>query len=74
MAAPPRQMSGFVRLVEDSNMLVIEAPSQYMPTILKRIQRLDQPVPQVELEAIVCVVSPDSGFRFGLDWEHAVGT
>ena len=72
MAAPPRQMTGFVRLVEDSNMLVIEAPNQYMPTILERIRRLDQPVPQVELEAIVCVVSPDSGFRFGLDWEHAV--
>lgn len=72
LAAPPAQMVKFVRVVEDSNTLVIEAPTQYAGLILERIRRLDRPVPQVELEAIVCVVSPDSGFRFGLDWGHAL--
>lgn len=72
MAAPPQQMVPFVRLVETNNLLVIEAPTQFMPIILERLEALDQPVPQVELEAIVCVVSPDCGFRFGLDWSHAV--
>ncbi|MFN9981793.1 MAG: protein transporter, partial [bacterium] len=28
----------------------------------------------MELEAIVCVVSPDSSFRFGVDWGHVVGS
>ncbi len=41
--------------------------------ILERLEELDQPVPQIELEAIVCVTSPDKGFRFGLDWGHVVG-
>ncbi|MEN1681105.1 MAG: hypothetical protein AAGJ46_16075 [Planctomycetota bacterium] len=72
LAAPPKQMLRFVRVVEDANVLVIEAPTQHMGFILERIRRLDQPTPQVELEAIVCVVSPDSGFRFGLDWGRAV--
>lgn len=71
LAAPPQQMLKFVRVVENTNALVIEAPTQHARMILERIRRLDQPVPQVELEAIVCVVSPDSGFRFGLDWGHA---
>ncbi|MCA9262046.1 MAG: hypothetical protein KDA61_22670, partial [Planctomycetales bacterium] len=31
LAAVPQQMSRFVRTVENSNLLVIEAPSQYMP-------------------------------------------
>lgn len=72
MAAPPRQMARFVREVKDSDTLVIEAPTQYANMILDRIKQLDQPVPQVELEAIICVVAPDSSFRFGLDWGHAV--
>ncbi len=72
LAAPPRQMVKYVREVKDSNTLVIEAPTQYAGMILDRIRQLDQPVPQVELEAIICVVAPDSSFRFGLDWGHAV--
>ncbi len=51
----------------------MDAPHDIRQDILKRFRELDQPVPQVELEAIVCVVSPDSGFRFGLDWGHVVG-
>ncbi len=72
MVAPPLQMASFVRLVEGSNVLIIEAPTQYLDLILARLESLDQPVPQVELEAIICVVSPDCGFRFGVDWDHAV--
>lgn len=72
LAAPPKQMLPYLRLVESSDSLIIEAPEQHLGMILERLERLDRPIPQVELEAIVCVVSPDSGFRFGLDWQHAV--
>ena len=29
-------------------------------------------MPQVELEAIICVISPDCSSRFGVDWDHTV--
>lgn len=69
---PPR-FKPYLHSLPDRNLIVIDAPHEIGQDILKRIQELDQPVPQVELEAIVCVVSPDKGFRFGLDWGHVVG-
>ena len=65
------RQQAFVREVESANMLVIEAPAKDAATIMRRLRQLDQPVPQVVLEAIVCVVSPDCGFRFGIDWSHS---
>ena len=70
--APPVQLKKYVRLIEEANVLLIDAPHQFAELIVDRIRALDQPVPQVELEAIVCVVEPDSSFRFGIDWNHAV--
>jgi type IV pilus assembly protein PilQ len=69
---PPR-FKPFLHASIERNIVIVDAPQEIRQDIVKRLRELDQPVPQVELEAIVCVVSPDSGFRFGLDWGHAVG-
>jgi type II secretory pathway component GspD/PulD (secretin) len=72
LATTPRSMKDFVREVEGANALLIYAPKQYNQLLLEQFQRLDQPIPQVVLEAVICVVSPDCGFRFGVNWGHAV--
>lgn len=68
----PDRLQPFVRVVENRNQVMIEAPAALAESILQQLNESDEPVPQVMLEAIICVVSPDSGFRFGLDWAHAV--
>ncbi len=72
LATLPDTLAIFAQHVEGSNLILIDAPEQIGAEIRRRLQRIDQPVPQVVLEAIICVVSPDSGFQFGLDWGHAV--
>lgn len=62
----------FVRSVEAQNQIVVEAPAKIAEAIYQELVDLDQPSPQVMLEAIICVVEPNSGFRFGLDWGRAV--
>jgi len=72
MDTTPRSMKDFVLEVDGANTLVIYAPERHARLLLDRYTHLDQPVPQVLLEAIICVVSPDCGFRFGVNWGHAV--
>lgn len=62
----------FVRAVDNRNYVLIQAPEEIASNIEQLLHSFDNPVPQVELEAIVCVVSPDQGFKSGLDWGHAV--
>ncbi|MCC9642163.1 type II and III secretion system protein [Rhodopirellula sp. JC740] len=62
----------YVTVVEQAKTMLVEAPPTIANDIIERFQTIDQPIPQVVLEAIICVVSPDSGFQFGLDWQHAV--
>lgn len=69
---PPR-FKPYIQTSTERNIAIIDAPRAIGHDILQRLQEIDQPIPQVELEAIVCVVSPDSGFRFGVDWGHVVG-
>jgi len=69
---PPRYVP-FIQSSPQRNIVVIEAPIRIVDEVLCRLQELDSPIPQVELEVLVCVVSPDSGFKFGLDWGHVVG-
>lgn len=68
----PSRFQDFYQASDDHNLIVIEAPAEISCEILARLQELDQPVQQVVLEAIVCVSAPDSGFRFGMDWNHAL--
>lgn len=68
----PERDQKFLQLVDARNRILIEAPEEIAQRLFARLQELDTPIPQVELEAIVCVVAPDSGFKSGLDWNHAV--
>jgi type II secretory pathway component GspD/PulD (secretin) len=68
----PQRFKPYVSVAEKRNMIIVEAPPAKLQEIHERLQRFDQPVPQVVLEAIVCVISPESGFRSGLDWGHAL--
>lgn len=68
---PPR-FKDFYQVSDDRNIIIIDAPEMIGQDIEARLQELDQPVQQVVLEAIVCVTSPESNFRFGMDWNHVV--
>ncbi|MEZ6123097.1 MAG: hypothetical protein R3C49_07990 [Planctomycetaceae bacterium] len=68
----PERDRQFIQAIENRNRILIEAPPAIASQLLQRLQQFDTPIPQVELEAIVCVVAPDHGFRSGLDWGHAV--
>ncbi len=68
----PVGVAKYVQIIDGANLIMVEAPVQIAREIVDRFASIDQPIPQVILEAIICVVSPDSGFQFGLDWQHAV--
>ncbi len=68
----PDRETQYLTVIDKRNLIVVEAPRELAEPILKRLQDSDTPIPQVELEAIVCVISPERGFRSGLDWGHAV--
>lgn len=72
IAMLPEKHRLFVRSTEKKNLLLIEAPQALCDEIVDRFREVDIPVPQIQLEAIVCFISPDSGLRYGLDWNHAV--
>ena len=71
-ALVPKRLSPFFQVADDRNLIAIEAPKAIGEDLLNRLQELDQPVQQVVLEAIVCVSAPDSGFKFGVDWNHTL--
>ena len=70
IALLPSRHTPFVRNVEKRNLIVIEAPHDAAQQILSQLQNADQPVPQIMIEAVVCVVQPDKGLQFGMDWNH----
>ncbi len=68
----PERLRPYIQIGENWNIIVVDGPETIGQEIVNRLRDLDQPVPQVLLEAIICVVSPDSGFRFGIDWTHSL--
>lgn len=60
----------FVRVAAKRNMVIVEAPTEIANQIVHELQLFDRPVPQVVLEAMVIVVAPDSGFKFGVNLKH----
>ncbi len=72
LSTVPKSLEKFVNSIEGNNLILVEAPRGIRQQLVDRFVSIDQPVPQVVLEAIICVVSPDSGFQLGLDWQHAV--
>lgn len=67
----PEREQKFLTVIEGRNQVLIEAPPEMAKSIYDRLEQFDSPIPQVELEAIVCVISPDKQFQSGLDWNHA---
>jgi general secretion pathway protein D len=68
-----RQVSdlvGRVRVVPDhrSNSLLISANVHFFPQVLKLIEELDAPTPQVLIEARIVEVSSDLMDRYGVRW------
>ncbi|MBB3210016.1 type II secretory pathway component GspD/PulD (secretin) [Rhodopirellula rubra] len=72
METVPASWLQYVTSIESAKLLMVHAPPRITDDIISRFASIDQPIPQVVLEAIICVVSPDCGFQFGLDWQHAV--
>ena len=68
----PEREAKFIQAVENRNRIVIEAPPEIADSLVERLRQFDTPIPQVELEAIVCVISPEHEFKSGLDWNQAV--
>jgi type II secretory pathway component GspD/PulD (secretin) len=68
----PERFQKFLRVVDKRNRIVIEAPAETAQRILFELQRADQPIPQVVLEVLVCVMSPEIRRRFGFDLEQGV--
>lgn len=62
----------FVRTIDQGGRIVIEAPRVQADQVLQELQQLDRAVPQVVLEALVCVYSPEANFRFGFDLQQGV--
>lgn len=63
----PTYAALYIKASATRNMMVITAPCPMVHGIITDLERIDQPIPQVLLEAIICVYSPESGFEFGLD-------
>lgn len=68
----PPNYRELVSHIEGVNTMLVEAPERIAARIIQRFESIDNPAAQVALEAIVCVISPDTGTRIGLDWQHAV--
>ena len=51
---------------------IVRRLARHAPVANAVVQQIDRPVPQVNLETIVWVISPECNFQFGLDWSHAV--
>lgn len=69
-ASMPERYSQYLRLVNKRNRVLIEAPADLAADILSEMERADRPVPQVVLQAMVCVLSPEARLRFGLDLQQ----
>ena len=68
----PERYKKYVRLSGQQQRVLIEAPVRIAHQIKRRLASLDKPVPQVVIEAIVVVFSPESRFRFGLDLSQGI--
>ncbi|MEZ6090554.1 MAG: type II and III secretion system protein [Pirellulaceae bacterium] len=68
----PETLQPFVRTVGKRNLMVIHAPQERADEILLELQNADRPIPQVVLEAMVTVHSPETSYQFGMDLKQMV--
>ncbi len=55
---------------EPSNSLILICSPKYLDFVKRLIDRLDQRVPQVWIEAVIVEVSRDKSFNLGLGWKN----
>ncbi|HHY46744.1 MAG TPA: sigma 54-interacting transcriptional regulator [Firmicutes bacterium] len=60
----------YVKVGPDDNILVITASASMVERIRADLAKIDRPVPQVLLEALVMEISSESGKSFGADWRY----
>ncbi len=68
----PESLKKYVQVIEKRNLMLIEAPEELAQRIVSRLEQSDSPVPQVVLEAMVCVINPTHGFQFNVDAKHTL--
>ncbi|EMI21073.1 type II and III secretion system protein [Rhodopirellula maiorica SM1] len=68
----PERHLQFVRIMGQGGKLAIEAPPITAHQILRELEETDKVVPQVVLEALVCVYSPETNYRFGFDIQQGM--
>lgn len=68
----PEKLQGYVRVIEKRNLMIVEAPRDIALRIVEQLQQADEPVPQVLLEAMVCVFNPNQNFQFNADLRQSL--
>jgi hypothetical protein len=68
----PAKLQTYVRIIEKRNLLIVEAPNDIALRIVEQLQQVDEPVPQVLLEAMVCVFNPNETFQFNADMRQSL--
>ena len=74
LAVLPEAMQQYVRVVGKRDLIVIDAPQNLAADIVSELDHADQPVPQVVLEAIVAVYSPETSYQQGIDLQHIINS
>jgi general secretion pathway protein D len=69
------EAAGNVSVVAEpnTNTLIVNAPPEYFEMLQNLVQQLDQPAPQVLIEAIVAEVSLDATRKLGVEWSWTLG-
>jgi general secretion pathway protein D len=69
------EAAGNVSVVAEpnTNTLIVNAPPEYFEMLRSLVQELDQPTPQVLIEAIVAEVSLDATRKLGVEWSWTLG-
>ena len=68
----PERLQNYVRVIEKRNLMIIEAPRDMAHRIIQQLQQSDEPVPQVLLEAMVCVFNPNRKFNFNAELRQSL--
>lgn len=61
-------LTGSIEIANDTNSLVISDRREYVQSILETLEMIDQPIPQVLIEAKIYEVSWNKDERFGFNW------
>jgi type II secretory pathway component GspD/PulD (secretin) len=64
----PEQYQKYLKVVPESNTLVITAPAVVLRSIEEGLSAIDKPKPQVLIEALVTEISGEGARSFGVDW------